>query len=148
VNPFRKQITAKRSAMWSLLAILVLMSDGLVFKSDQTSNTTKYACAVLMLMLIILACTTVILTFVHHWRDKARRKAALLDQGTDLPDVFEISNPLELSKIASEGFEETTNVLMSDVKKLIVVKSSNQTHVQMGSACATARDGHQGIQTF
>jgi hypothetical protein len=121
VHPFRRATAAKISAMWSLLAILVLMSDGLVFKSE-TSATLKTTYAYLMLFLILAGILTVLVSVFQKMR------AAILASKLKLQEVtrsenLEISNRELLMNIAGE-LEDITNLSIKEIGSVIMVRGS------------------------
>jgi hypothetical protein len=123
VNPFRRSMTSKRSAMWSLIAVLVLMSDGLVFKSYQSSEVTKYAWSIIMILLIFLALSTTLFSLFQWIKNKKRLQES---NSAILSPTIEITDPLCLRKI--EGIETVANIDISEVQKITITRKTAVSH--------------------
>eukprot|EP00475_Leptophrys_vorax_P007542 TRINITY_DN14782_c0_g1_i1.p1 TRINITY_DN14782_c0_g1~~TRINITY_DN14782_c0_g1_i1.p1 ORF type:complete len:341 (+),score=63.48 TRINITY_DN14782_c0_g1_i1:374-1396(+) len=102
-HPFLQDYVARRSAIWSLLTVLVLMSDSLVFKSSGTTAETKYAFSVVMLVLIIMAISSMFTQCAGRLRRKRKQtnseEPPLGDMSTDPRRVEKCTNPEILSKL-------------------------------------------------
>jgi hypothetical protein len=133
VNPFRQTLTAKRSAMWYFVAVLVLMSDALVFKNDESSNFIKLSWSIVMLLLIVLSFSTVILTLFRLF--KRRRKKQNISEINGLSSKLEFeSTGAKLKLLSLEGLEEVANVDIEDIEKVVLfVKTNNGTGVRVSS---------------
>jgi hypothetical protein len=105
--------------MWSLIAVLVLMSDGLVFKSYQSSEVTKYAWSIIMIFLIFLALSTTCFSLIQSIKKKKRLKLAT---STILSPTIEITDPHCLRKI--EGIEAVANIDIEDVQKITITRKT------------------------
>jgi hypothetical protein len=126
INPFRRALTAKRSAMWYFVAVLVLMSDGLVFKSDGPSLLIKYVWSIIMLLLIILACATGIMSLIQMAKLRKRKLNASTMELNLTPTVLEFKDQVSVEKLISpEGLEELAKVDVNDIQQVTLTTMSS-----------------------
>jgi hypothetical protein len=122
INPFKRTLTAKRSAMWNFIAILVLMSDGLVFKSNEPSQLVKYFWSTIMLILIVLAMATAFMSFFHAFRYQQRRTTVAVEMNTST-GVVEFEDPNKIMKLISlEGLEEVASFDIHELQKVSLTR--------------------------
>eukprot|EP00475_Leptophrys_vorax_P002982 TRINITY_DN11712_c0_g2_i1.p1 TRINITY_DN11712_c0_g2~~TRINITY_DN11712_c0_g2_i1.p1 ORF type:complete len:242 (+),score=50.23 TRINITY_DN11712_c0_g2_i1:100-726(+) len=115
-RPFKNDSVAKRSATWSLLAVLILLSDSLVFKSSGASDRVKNAFSILMIVLVLMVLCLTIHQLIQRFR---RGKPKIIDLNleelpadlqvcTDPEILAKIINFAELEKLTSKGIHSVT----------------------------------------
>jgi hypothetical protein len=99
--------------------VLVLMSDGLVFKSPQTSDVTKYACAVLMIIMVFLALATVLKALFETVRNSRSQKK---DTGTlqFVQENIELTTQELVARVYSGELEQVANFPIGEVQAITV----------------------------
>jgi hypothetical protein len=118
-SPYLNSNTAKRSAMWSFIAILLVIADAVVFKSNQASEATKFAWAMVMIILIILALCTVIKPLMQ-WYHKVEQKQ--IEEPLSAPNVVEIEDLNALRQF--EGISKILKMEVAEVQKITVVRKT------------------------
>jgi hypothetical protein len=154
VHPYKRTIVAKRSAVWSLLAVMVLMADGLVFKSSSSSDITKYAYSIVMLLLILLAIATLMISigqrFKRSWLKRQKKKmshgasagSVLAAGAIETSDAIEYTDPEVVMRIIAE-MEELLNKDIPGISSVIirrVNRNSLHSSVVMSPIVAKAKD--------
>jgi hypothetical protein len=129
VMPFKRLIMAKISALWSLLICVVLMTDGLIFKSSLDRNS-KTACSVLMLLLILFAIGTIGWTIFKTLtkKDKNISPHVSLPEVSGQEGVLEFSDREQLSNIAGE-LEVITGLSFKEID-CVILKRSNRAELK------------------
>jgi hypothetical protein len=93
MSPFKSHFTSVKSFLWSVLAIVLLLCDGFVFKSETIPLWQKNSFGAFMIVLVVLACVSAfgITVYVYRYQgvqqqnEKEKDPASL--QKIEIPNV-------------------------------------------------------------
>jgi hypothetical protein len=138
-EPFKQSLSAKGSSMWSVVIVLVLLADGLIFKSASIPSSTKTAFAVVMLIVIILALCTVLRMCINT--DVLFNKCFKeISSGSDgLVGDVEIKSREMLKEAFSRPLEEVTNIPLEQVDRIVIISKKHMGPVFLPVSSATTQ---------
>jgi hypothetical protein len=82
-SPYKKQLVQNKSFSWTLVTVILLLCDGLVFKNSNLTTVEKDRYANFMIFLLVLLGVGITVIFIKDVKEKREKKAGNIDMQKD-----------------------------------------------------------------